>query len=220
MTNFDRPYFSKSIIEFWRRWHISLSTWFRDYLFIPLNLELRNFRTFGIGASLFITFLLCGLWHGANWTFILWGSLHGIYLISSSFTKDIRNACTQFLNLSKYPNLHKILQVLVTFHMVFFSWILFRARSISEAFILINNMFKINLDIYSLKLSLTWYEVSLAITSILFMEFIHLIQMKKDISKILFFKRVWVRWAFYYLLFFGILIFGQFNQTQFIYFQF
>ena len=81
-------------------------------------------------------------------------------------------------------------------------------------------MFKINLNIYSLKLSLTWYEISIGITSILFVEFIHLMQRKKDIEKILSFELVWVRWAFYYLLFFGTLIFGQFNQTQFIYFQF
>ena len=98
MKNFDRPYFSKSIAEFWRRWHISLSTWFRDYIFIPLNLQLRNFRTFGIGFSVFITFLLCGLWHGANWTFILWGGLHGIYLIFSCLTKDFRKACIRFFH--------------------------------------------------------------------------------------------------------------------------
>ena len=220
MTNFDRPYFSKSIIEFWRRWHISLSTWLRDYIFIPLNLQFRNFRSLGIGLSAFITFLLCGIWHGANWTFILWGILHGIFLIFSSITKNFRKACVNFFKLSNYPNLHKGFQLLITFHLVFFAWIFFRANSISDAFILIRNMFKINLELYSLKLSLTWYEISIAVVSILFMEFIHLIQRKKDISKILSFEQVWVRWAFYYLLFFGILILGQFNQTQFIYFQF
>ena len=220
MTNFDRPYFSKSIIEFWRRWHISLSTWFRDYLFIPLNLQLRNFRSFGIGLSVFITFLLCGLWHGANWTFILWGCLHGVFLISSHLTQEFRVASVNFFKISNYPNLHKVLQVLITFHLVFFSWIFFRANSIYDVFILLNNMFRIDLDLYSLKLSLTWYEISIAIAFILFMESIHFIQIKKDISQILSFKSIWVRWAFYYLLFFAILIFGQFNQTQFIYFQF
>lgn len=220
MPNFDRPYFSKSVVEFWRRWHISLSTWFRDYLFMPLNLQLRYIGSKGLLISVLVTFIICGLWHGAAWTFIIWGGLHGIYLVFSSTTKNFRDRLVNFFNLSKYPWLHKILQVFLTFHLVFFAWIFFRANSVSDAFTLINNMFIPDFNIGSLKLAMTWYEIFIAIASIIFMEFIHFIERKETLTSILSTKPVWLRWSFYYLLIFGILLFGQFRQTEFIYFQF
>ncbi|MBL4653924.1 MAG: MBOAT family protein, partial [Flavobacteriales bacterium] len=120
MDNFNRPYFSKSIREFWSRWHISLSTWFRDYLYIPLGgNRVVKWRWH---YNLFITFLISGLWHGANWTFIVWGGLHGIYLIVELKTNSILEPVR---NLNKWYS--KFTMVLFTFGLVLFSWIFFRA---------------------------------------------------------------------------------------------
>jgi D-alanyl-lipoteichoic acid acyltransferase DltB (MBOAT superfamily) len=220
MLNFDRPYFSKSVIEFWRRWHISLSTWLRDYLFMSLNLQFRYIKNLGSVIAVIITFLICGLWHGAYWTFLIWGGLHVIYIIISVGTKNFRKKFVNFNNLNRYPSLYKFIQVAVTFHLVFFAWIFFRANSVSDAFLLINNMFCFDFHFDELKLSMGWYEILIAVTSIIFMEIIHLFERKGNWTILISHKPVWLRWSFYYLLLFAILMFGQFKQTEFIYFQF
>lgn len=221
MNNFDRPYFSKSIAEFWRRWHISLSTWFKDYLYIPLGGNKVSKKRWNF--NIVTVFVLSGLWHGANWTFIIWGALHGFYMLFSRFSRNFRSKFASFSYLPKYPALYKFSSVFLTFHLVLFSWVFFRANSISDASILLKNMLNMKINfaqIYALKLSVTWYEISIAIGSILFMEFVHLIQRSRKITDILSAKPVWFRWSVYYLLIFSILIFGQFKQSDFIYFQF
>lgn len=130
MNNFDRPYFAASIREFWQRWHISLSTWFRDYVYIPLggnrDHQLRN---------LFVTFLVSGLWHGANWTFVIWGALHGAYLVSSIVTRDLRARLVTLSGLDRAPRLLHVLRVALTFHLVLFAWIFFRANTASDVWL-------------------------------------------------------------------------------------
>jgi D-alanyl-lipoteichoic acid acyltransferase DltB (MBOAT superfamily) len=138
MQNFDHPYIAQSSSDFWRRWHISLSTWLRDYLYIPLggnrlSLSQRYF-------NLFIVFLICGLWHGANWTFIVWGGLHGLYLIFSLMTQGIRNGICRMLKLDYAPHIHKALKILVTFSLVSFAWISFRANSMTDALYIISHL--------------------------------------------------------------------------------
>jgi alginate O-acetyltransferase complex protein AlgI len=135
MKNFDAPYFSKSISEFWTRWHISLSTWFRDYVYIPLGgnrVSLgRNF------FNLFFVFLLSGFWHGANWTFIAWGGLHGMYLIAERLWGIARMR----LGISnKGGLLRQGLAVLLTFHLVTVAWVFFRARDVATAFDIVRRM--------------------------------------------------------------------------------
>ena len=113
MDNFKRPYFSKSISEFWKRWHISLSTWFRDYLYIPLGgNKVVKWRWY---YNLFITFLVSGFWHGANWTFIAWGALHGIYLITAIILKNPKQQILEFLNI-KNTYLHRFLPSIFHFY--------------------------------------------------------------------------------------------------------
>jgi D-alanyl-lipoteichoic acid acyltransferase DltB (MBOAT superfamily) len=131
MKNFDHPYFARSISEFWGRWHISLSTWFRDYLYIPLggNRVSKPRWMFNI----FLTFLVSGLWHGANWTYIIWGALHGIYYILSELTASLRQRLVSLLGLSGWPRLRAALATLTTFALVAFAWIFFRAASLSDA---------------------------------------------------------------------------------------
>jgi D-alanyl-lipoteichoic acid acyltransferase DltB (MBOAT superfamily) len=131
MKNFDHPYFARSISEFWRRWHISLSTWFRDYVYIPLggNRVSRPRWAF----NLFLTFLISGLWHGANWTYIIWGALHGLYFVLSALTEPFWQHLSALTRLDQLPRLKASLAMLTTFSLVTFAWIFFRAASLRDA---------------------------------------------------------------------------------------
>jgi alginate O-acetyltransferase complex protein AlgI len=130
--NFNSPYLSASVAEFWRRWHISFSSWLLDYIFRPLQLSLRDWRTWGTPAALVVTFLVSGLWHGATWCFVVWGLLHGTYLGASMLYRGWQKKLHQALGLIRSPLL-KPLQVALTFHLICFAWIFFRARSLGDA---------------------------------------------------------------------------------------
>jgi alginate O-acetyltransferase complex protein AlgI len=130
--NFASPYLARSIGEFWRRWHISLSSWLLDYVFRPLQLELRDWRTWGTPVALMVTFLVSGLWHGASWTFVAWGLLHGIFLAASVLYRPWQRKLHRALGLTGSPVL-AVAQVAVTFHLVCFAWIFFRAGSLEDA---------------------------------------------------------------------------------------
>jgi len=134
MSNFRQPYFSRSIAEFWRRWHISLSTWLKDYLYIPLggnrNGEVRR------SVNLLLTFLISGLWHGAAWHFVAWGALHGLFQIIGRNTAPFRNTIGSKVGLPEESRLRKAIQVCVTFTLVCFAWIFFRANTITDAFLI------------------------------------------------------------------------------------
>jgi len=144
MKNFDFPYFSKSISEFWNRWHISLSSWLRDYLFLPLayatmrmikgeKLLAVKAETWGYFVATFITMLLGGLWHEANWAFVIWGALYGFYLMSSYISKRLRKKIVKKIGLQRVPWFHSALSVLLTFNLVSFAWIFFRAETFRHA---------------------------------------------------------------------------------------
>ena len=139
MKNFDHPYRAQSIKEFWSRWHISLSTWFRDYLYIPLGGNRKG--TVRRYLNLFIVFLVSGLWHGASWTFVLWGALHGIYQIVGHLTLPYRNRLLDKTGLARREGLVRTLRTLATFVLVDFAWLFFRARSVGEAFVLVKKLF-------------------------------------------------------------------------------
>lgn len=221
MTNFRQPYFSKSISEFWRRWHISLSTWFRDYLYIPLGGNRVGKQRWYF--NLFAVFVISGLWHGANWTFVVWGALHGGYLIFAIVTADWRQKLAHWSGLAKRPALHNLLRTLITFHLVLFAWIFFRANSLSEAFMIIGNMAVLDFSLESLKslnIALGWGELLVAIGSILFLELAHLLQSRGKVHSWITARPAALRWSVYYLLLLAIAFFGVFNHSEFIYFQF
>ena len=144
MQNFATPYFSRDIAEFWRRWHISLSTWFRDYLYIPLGgsrgskwLQVRN---------VFIIFIVSGFWHGANWTFIVWGALNAIYFLPLLLlNKNRTNVSNVVAEGRLFPSLKEIFQIGVTFSLTVFAWIFFRAESIAHALTYFEGIFRGNL---------------------------------------------------------------------------
>lgn len=220
MKNFDRPYLSKSVSEFWRRWHISLSTWFRDYLYIPLggNRVSKPRQYF----NRFFVFMVSGLWHGANWHYVIWGALHGFYLVigqlTESFQKKITGVKTSF---SRASIPQKILHGLITFVLVAFAWIFFRANTNADAIYIARNIFKSSshsLDhvIYMIGKN----DLYLIIISFLIMEGVQWLQRGKNLSEWIDAKPRWQRWGAYYLILFMILCYGVYNNSQFIYFQF
>ena len=204
MTNFRRPYFSKSVSEFWNRWHISLSTWFRDYVYIPLGGN-RVPRSRWL-LNLFITFVVSGLWHGANWTFVIWGALNGIYLIAEVLIKRK----TKF----------GLLAMAYTFVVINFSWIFFRSGSVSDALIIIKTIFTSpgRLFIGS------GDDIAASIYTVMAIFLLILVELKRE-----YWSERWsleksnlklVKYSFYALLVFTILYLGVFGESQFIYFQF
>ncbi len=220
MNNFNRPYFSKSISEFWKRWHISLSSWFKDYLYIPLGgNRVVKWRWY---YNLFITFLISGLWHGANWTFVVWGALHGGYLVLAIWTESFRNTINQAIGILKFPFLLKLTQVLFVYILVCAAWIFFRANNVTEGFQILMGSFRISPhQIYDVILpGITKYEFFLSIGLILFMEFIHLLQRKGSLRAQIALLPKWQRWSVYYGVVLAIIFLGKFDQQAFIYFQF
>ena len=210
MRNFAYPYFSRDIAEFWRRWHISLSTWFRDYLYIPLGGSRGNL--WSKIRNILIIFTVSGFWHGANWTFIIWGLLNGLYFIPLMlFGKNRSNLDTVAQN-SKLPSLNEILQISVTFFITLIAWVFFRAESVTQAFSYLGHMFSASL--------FTIPGNRGVIPLILILIVVEWIQRKKqhglEIDGI---KFATLRWAIYYLVILIILNFGG-SQQQFIYFQF
>jgi D-alanyl-lipoteichoic acid acyltransferase DltB (MBOAT superfamily) len=220
MRNFQRPYFAGSIADFWRRWHISLSTWFRDYLYVPLGgNRVARWRW---QLNLFVTFLVSGLWHGANWTFVAWGALHGLYLLLSIWTTGTRASISRVLGLDRSPNLLRFVQVGVTFSLVTFAWIFFRASSIQDAFLIIQRIFSSSGYSSTIRETLLSYlnMSKVGIVSVIFLSIAELVQAKASVRVVLRRQPAWLRWAAYYVLVMSILLWGKFSDQRFIYFQF
>jgi alginate O-acetyltransferase complex protein AlgI len=211
MINFKFPYFSKSIQEFWRRWHISLSTWLRDYIYIPLGgSQCPKSRHI---INIMAVFLICGLWHGAQWTFVIWGAIHGAYLASTVLLQPIAKR----IKIRDYPfsdNLSKFLKVFLTFHAVTFAWVFFRSQSVKEAGIMINSLLfdlTLSTEFYALLLKCFFYCLPVIL--------IDFFQYKKGDFFILFKLPAYLRYTSYSLLFYLLAIFGTATES-FIYFQF
>ncbi|HTB32157.1 MAG TPA: MBOAT family O-acyltransferase [Bacteroidia bacterium] len=225
MTNFNRPYHAKNISEFWTRWHISLSTWFRDYLYISIGGNRVSIPRWYF--NLFFVFLVSGLWHGANWTFLYWGALHGFYVIFAIVTRNFRTGFNKAIGLEKAPRLYNFLQILTTFVLVDFAYIFFRAKNMKDAFFIINelpsgaeNLLRSILSKDVLGYIITWNQFLLSVGVIIFLEGVQYLQGKMDVLSFLKQKPVYFRWAVYYAILLGMGIFGVFNANKFIYFQF
>jgi D-alanyl-lipoteichoic acid acyltransferase DltB (MBOAT superfamily) len=129
MPNFNKPFSALNITDFWRRWHLTLSAWLRDYLFTPLSLKLRRWNIFGLMLAVVITFIICGLWHGPRFTFIIWGGLHGIAMAWDRLTNKVRNRIKKRVN----TGIYKFISIFITFHFICFSFIIFRASDVGTA---------------------------------------------------------------------------------------
>jgi len=229
MENFNTPYFSRSISEFWRRWHISLSTWFRDYVYIPLGgnrcSKIRKY------FNLLVTFTVSGLWHGANWTFFIWGLIHGIYQIVGDITKPFRKKLYHTLNCKTESFSFKLGQVISTFLLVDFALIIFRADTISIAFDYISRMFTrwdpwsfFNGELYTLGLSRLEFNILVIAVVVLFLAELIRYYKNQSVSDFLMEQCMVFRWAVVLGLIFACIIYGMygidFDSAQFIYFQF
>jgi D-alanyl-lipoteichoic acid acyltransferase DltB (MBOAT superfamily) len=217
--NFANPYSARSIVEFWRRWHISFSRWIFDYVFNPLQLVLRDLRTAGIVIGLILTFLVSGVWHGIGWTFVVWGLLHGSYMAVSISTRAIRKRWHNAV-WRRFPGLGAAWQVMATVHLVLLSWVFFRAENLSDAFYvlthlgagvsgsraaLFNATGSLNLIVCGLGAVIVgWFEMNWP---------------GERIENILA-QPVWLRWPIYYAIAASIVIFGAETRASFIYFQF
>lgn len=200
--NFNYPYLATSVTEFWRKWHMSLSTWFRDYVYIPLGgNRVRKNRWL---INIMIVFLISGIWHGADVKFFVWGALHGLFVILETFTINIRS------------KLHPFISTLLTFNLISFAWIFFRAESVSDGVLIIKKIFTGIGDNYFIHNSNTPAIVIL----ILIMGFIVILQRERDFRKFLNHVPITYRWMVIYLIIFLIIFFGEFSATEFIYFQF
>ena len=207
VNNFHRPYFSQSITEFWHRWHISLSTWLKDYIYIPLGgsrcSKARNYW------NIFVTFLVSGIWHGANWTFIVWGGLHGIFQIIEKMLK---------LQKPSSAGITKVVRILVTFLLVNFAWVFFRMPSLDKATDMIIKMFTNHdttiAEITPAMLLLIVMSVSIVLVKDILDEFC-----KKE-QTLFHHQNIFVRWSVYIILTCLILTCGVFDASQFIYVNF
>ena len=224
--NFKRPYFSKSIREFWQRWHITLSTWFRDYVYIPLGGN-RTIK-WKWHYNILITFLVSGLWHGANWTFVIWGALHGTYLVTALILSNPKKIMSSFLK-KQNTFLNKFSDVAITFILVSFAWIFFRANNIEDALYIINHLFINSNDIFNLnEISIQFRGIGVfqedivkCILLILILIIYSLFERSGNVWNKLENQPKWLRWMVYYILVFGILFVAPHsNVNNFIYFQF
>lgn len=213
LKNFSFPYFSRDIAEFWRRWHISLSTWFRDYLYIPLGgskggtwMKVRN---------TFIIFIVSGFWHGANWTFIVWGLLNALYIMPSIISKTNRDNIEIVAKGKMRPSFKDVIAIITTFCLTVLAWIFFRAENLSHAINYIENIF--SYSIFSLPAII---PKTLLITLLIFI-IIEWFGRENEYAIEKFSIKIprIIRWGFYYIIVGSILYFAE-SEQQFIYFQF
>jgi len=216
MQNFAFPYFSRDIAEFWRRWHISLSTWFRDYLYIPLGgsrggtwMKVRN---------TFIIFIVSGFWHGANWTFVIWGALNALYFLPLLLTKRNRQNMEVVAENSYLPSLKEFFQMTLTFGLTVIAWVFFRANNIGHAVDYLGEIFSGSV------FSIPYYEgigyARFLIPLLLFFILIEWVGRRNHFAlERMFLGPRFFKWGFYLILL-GLVFYYGGNKQEFIYFQF
>lgn len=225
MKNFRRPYFATSIQDFWRRWHISLSTWFKDYLYIPLGGS--RVSTARWCFNIMLVFVCSGLWHGANWTFVIWGALHGIYQLVGKLTYKLKARALSKVRLSKNSLIVKLPSIFITFVLVCFGWIFFRAHSVADAFTIIKSIGSFSSyssDISSIMKDtlLPMRDIVMSLCFIVFLYIVQFVQSKISITNTLENSHWIIRWIVYIALIYSIVLLGEYGvgEASFIYFQF
>ena len=223
VINFDRPYSATTVAEFWRRWHISLSSWLRDYVYLPLALRGKKHSRTKIYMSLFVTFTLIGLWHGANWTYVILGMLHGMYLIVGSATERFRK---------RVFHTPPFLKRVVVFGLVCFSWIFFRAPSLDTALYIATHLFSNIANFFGslttatgishvITMSVPIQGTILGVAGIIVIEIVDMLRAHGTFAKITARIPHYVGIAFFSIALFVLLLTGAFSRPeQFIYFQF
>ena len=218
MENFNTPYYSRSIGEFWRRWHISLSSWFRDYLYNPLVEKFGS--SAGRSFAVIITFGVSGLWHGAAWTYVVWGLLNSAYLLAGRFTKEPRNRLYLAIGIAEESALRIAIRIVATFGLTCAAWVIFRAASMHDAGYILGNFWR-NWDFTAIGTGqFLLRQMPVAIGGIILLEAVQLLHRRVNVSSLLARVPLLPRWAFYLAWVYGMVLFGVFRNEQFIYFQF
>ncbi|MCL2328096.1 MAG: MBOAT family protein [Bacteroidetes bacterium] len=219
--NFDFPYFAQNIAEFWRKWHISLTAWLTDYVFMPLNIKWRNWGKWGMILAIVVNFVLCGLWHGDNWTFVLWGFYHGLLFIplilSGAMFKKNKIETYKW----DFPKPKIVLTILLTFALWTLGLVLFRSESVGQAFEFLGGM--IQFDTLRATYLMFILKDTWAIWFVLFMLVVEWAQRKKEhgLETLGFSWNKWLRYTFYFVLAFTICLYSLKGESpDFIYFQF
>lgn len=229
MRNFNNPYFSRDIAEFWRRWHISLTTWFRDYVYIPLGgsrpnvveggmLNAESKKKFIITRNTFIIFLVSGIWHGANWTFVLWGVYHALLFLPLILLGKNRKYTGPLAEGRWLPTWKEALQIMLTFALVVVGWIIFRAESIPQVWEIMRGICNTNLFTVPWLMTRDFY---LPLFGALLLMFItEWINRNRQHGFAQLTKLRWINWLIYYVITFIIYKYQPMEEVQFIYFQF
>lgn len=231
MRNFRHPYFSQSVTEFWRNWHISLSGWFMDYVYFPLGGSRKGkIRTY---INLMVTFLVSGLWHGASWNFVLWGAINGVYNVTEKIlfgkSRDrLKQLKKEGKPLPKVNPAVKVLKAVTTFVLIDFTWIFFRANTLADSVYVLQNMFSDVSMLFTAGYFRQMMETigyyanngTAILVCIVLMFVVELWEGKGELVDRINRCATPVRWAFYYAVILLIVFFGYFGQSQFIYFQF
>jgi len=216
MQNFNYPYFSRDIAEFWRRWHISLSTWFRDYLYIPLGgskggtwMKIRN---------TFVIFIVSGFWHGANWTFVFWGFLNALYFLPLLLTNKNRRNIDSIKKGSSSQSFKNTINIVKTFSLTVLAWVFFRSETLGQAFTIIKKIFSKSLFLID---KATEYEFIISIFFVVIFLFVEWFNREEEyaLKSFLLKKKRIFRWSCYAVFFFLVIIFSG-SKQGFIYFQF
>jgi D-alanyl-lipoteichoic acid acyltransferase DltB (MBOAT superfamily) len=218
--NFNSPYLSTSVADFWRRWHISFSRWILDYIFKPLQMQFRNLKNLGTALALLVTFLVSGIWHGANWCFVVWGMLHGLYLAASVFYRPLQKSVYKKIGLEK-TWISNTWQILITFNLICFAWIFFRASSIADALFIVRQVLSIAAGEKSFLFMKFKGELISALVAMAIIIAIYLADKHTSIVKTFYSRPSWFRWIAYYALILAVIYLGKlFDVKNFIYFQF
>ncbi len=214
MQNFAFPYFSRDIPEFWRRWHISLSTWFRDYVYIPLGGSRVNSK-FKLIRNVLTIFLISGFWHGANWTFIFWGGLNALFFLPSILTGTNRTNLNSVAEGRIFPSIGELFKIISTFLLTCLMWIFFRAENLEHSFVYVAGI--LDSSLITFDGTLKYLKIIPLISILLIFEWSQ--RLKKHGLQINEFHPI-LRWTIYYTIIFLLLVAGNFNYNEFIYFQF
>ena len=218
MENFDRPYSATSISEFWRRWHISLSTWFRDYVYFPLGGN--RVTPWHWVINVLITFGISGLWHGANWTYVAWGLLNGIYLIAGAATERFRERLFAPLGLCRQHPLRIALSIASTFALTCAGWVIFRAQSLSDAGYIFTHFWRgWNFHAIGTEQFLP-RQLPVALAAIFLLESFDWLKPRFSLTALTRRLPLPLRWTAYSAIIIFVILFGVYRQGQFIYFQF
>lgn len=216
--NFAFPYFSRDIAEFWRRWHISLSTWFRDYLYIPLGGSRGS--TWKQIRNIFIVFVVSGFWHGANWTFLAWGALNALFFLPLLLTKNNRQHLDVVAQGNWLPTIREVLQMGLTFSLTVLAWVFFRATDLSHAFSYLGEIF--SRSVFTVPQLPSEGEAIVTLLLICFLLVVEWLGREHEygIQNLFRQRSRYVRWLFYAFVLFCLGMFMQTEETPFIYFQF